>query len=160
MKTPWQCSELRQKVFRRSAVCADQLIFGRRDRKPTKCPAAGHREHAAPPLPPGEKRRKTEGRGRLSCAWRLSFLDVVEELSVFVQHLGTFEFPRLALLRNAQVLPPVVAPLHVEAGGSVGNEGKKLLTKRDDRQMEIVEGQYSNGGLVHVPQRDPSSLCA
>ena len=78
-----------------------------------------------------------------------------------MQHLGTFEFPRLVVLRNAQVLPLVVTPLqHVEAGGSVGNEGKKLLAKRDDRQMEIVEEQYSNGGLVHVPQRDPSLLCA
>ena len=40
---------------------------------------------------------------------------------------------------------------HVEAGGSVGNEGEKPLAKRDDRQMEIVEEKYSNGGLVHVP---------
>ena len=45
---------------------------------------------------------------------------------------------------------------HVEAGGSVGNEGKKLLAKRDDRQIEIVEGQYSNGGLVHVPHAIPA----
>ena len=36
------------------------------------------------------------------------------------------------------MLPPVVTPLrHVEAGGSVGNTGKKLLAKRDDRQIEI-----------------------
>ena len=157
MKTPWRCSELQQKVgqFRRSVVCANQLIFGRRDQRPAKCPAAGHREHAAPPLPPGEKRRKTEGRGRLSRARLLSFFDVVEELSVFVQHLGTFEFPRLVFLRNAQVLPPVVTPLqHVEAGGSVGNKDKKLLAKRDDRKVEIVEGQYSRGGT-----RSQLTLC-
>ena len=36
------------------------------------------------------------------------------------------------------MLPPVVTPLqHVEAGGSVGDEGKKLLAKRDDHQIEI-----------------------
>ena len=69
--------------------------------------------------------------------YTLSFLNVVEELSVFVQHLGTFEFPPLVLLMNAQVLPPVVTPLLVEAGRSVGNEGNKLLVKRDEPRIEI-----------------------
>ena len=161
MKTPWQCSELRQKVgqFRRSAVCANQLIFGRREQRPTKCPAAGHREHAAPPLPPSEKRRKTEGLGRLSRPWLFSFFDVVEELPVFVQHLGTFEFPRLVVLRNAQVLPPVVTPsksrLAEAPETKVRNYWRGVTTVRWKSSR-----QYSNGGLVHVPQRDPSSLCA
>ena len=46
----------------------------------------------------------------------------------------SFEFPLLVFLRNVQGFPPVVTPLQA---GSVGNEGKKLLAKRDDRQIEI-----------------------
>ena len=57
---------------------------------------------------------RNDGKRRAAGASRAhgssAFFDVVEELSVFVQHPGTFEFPRLVVLRNAQVLPPAVTP--------------------------------------------------
>ena len=60
------------------------------------------------------RQARNEGKRRAAGASRArgssAFFDVVEELSVFVQHLGTIEFPRLVVLRNAQVLPPVVTP--------------------------------------------------